>query len=92
MDITQFVSDLAAKAAAANPQSEGDYIGDDGLLYCGKCRTPKQFRLKGTLASAIDGGVMNCLCHCEAEKERTARERERAEQERIRTELLAPQR
>ncbi len=23
----------------------GDYTGEDGLLYCGKCRTPKQFRL-----------------------------------------------
>ena len=23
----------------------GDYTGEDGLLYCGKCRTPKQFRM-----------------------------------------------
>ena len=23
-----------------------DYTGEDGLLYCGKCRTPKQFRMK----------------------------------------------
>lgn len=92
MDMSEFVNDLAAKAAVANPQYEGDYIGEDDLLYCGKCHTPKQFRLKGSLASAIDGGVMNCLCHCEAEKERAAKERDRAEQERIRTELLAPQR
>ena len=23
----------------------GDYNGEDGLLSCGKCRTPKQFRM-----------------------------------------------
>ena len=23
-------------------QNEGDYIGKDGLLYCGKCHTPKE--------------------------------------------------
>ena len=23
----------------------GDYTGEDGLLYCGKCHTPKQFRM-----------------------------------------------
>ena len=27
--------------AAVTPQSE-DYTGEDGLLYCGKCRTPKE--------------------------------------------------
>ena len=27
--------------AAATPQPE-DYTGEDGLLYCGKCRTPKE--------------------------------------------------
>ena len=26
-------------------QNEGDYIGKDGLLYCGVCRTKKQTRL-----------------------------------------------
>ena len=25
---------------------ETDYLGEDGLLYCGKCRTPKQLRLE----------------------------------------------
>lgn len=25
---------------------EGDYIGEDGLLYCGKCHTPKQCKVE----------------------------------------------
>lgn len=34
-------------------QNEGDYIGKDGLLYCGVCRTKKQTRLP---ASDFTGG------------------------------------
>lgn len=30
----------------------GDYTGEDGPLYCGKCRTLKQFRRMG----GTDGG------------------------------------
>ena len=30
-------------AAATEPE---DYAGEDGLLYCGKCRTPKEAFLK----------------------------------------------
>lgn len=26
-------------------EAPGDYTGPDGLLYCGKCHTPKQMRL-----------------------------------------------
>ena len=26
-------------------EEPGDYTGGDGLLYCGKCHTPKQTRL-----------------------------------------------
>lgn len=92
MDIKKTIGDLAAKAAAANPQNEGDYIGDDGLLYCGSCRTPKQMRIKETLAAAIDGGVMNCLCKCEQEKDRAEKEQERTAREKLILELTSPQR
>ena len=32
------------RMAEAVPEP-GDYTGEDGLLYCGKCRTAKQFRM-----------------------------------------------
>ena len=32
-------TNLQIPAATAEPQ---DYTGEDGLLYCGKCRTPKE--------------------------------------------------
>ena len=51
-----------------------DYTGEDGLLYCGKCRTPKQFRMD---APPMEGRLLPCPCQCEQERI----DREVAEQE-----------
>ena len=37
----------------------GDYTGEDGLLYCGKCRTPKQFRME---APPLEGRLLPHPC------------------------------
>ena len=42
-------------------QNEGDYIGKDGLLYCGVCRTKKQTRLPASDFTADTGGD-GCEC------------------------------
>ena len=39
MNITNFISDLEKKAAERITTEPDDYIGEDGLLYCGKCHT-----------------------------------------------------
>ena len=52
----------------------GDYTGEDGLLYCGKCRTPKQFRME---APPMEGRLLPHPCRCEQERI----DREAAEQE-----------
>lgn len=59
-----------------------DYI-KDGLLYCGKCNTPKQVKLKLEYRPF----TINCLCKCEtAENDRKEAEFKVAvEAERIRT-------
>ena len=75
MDMKVVVDALEAKAADSIRAEEGDYIGDDGLLYCHKCNTRKQTEI--TLWGEIRRPM--CLCKCESEK----REREREEQERI---------
>lgn len=58
----------AAKPAQEEPD---DYIGDDGLLYCGKCHTKKQTRI--TLS---DGSVIMPRCLCKCEEDRRERENE----------------
>ena len=52
----------------------GDYTGEDGLLYCGKCRPPKQFRME---APPLEGRLLPPPCRCEQER----LDREAAEQE-----------
>ena len=61
------------RMAEATPEPE-DYTGDDGLLYCGKCQTPKQFRMN---APPMEGRLIRCPCQCEQER----RQREDAERE-----------
>ena len=71
---TKFIDDIEKRAAESIKAEQGDYIVD-GLLYCGKCKTPKQCRIE------ILGKERTpfCLCKCEAEK----REREEAEIKRL---------
>ena len=72
MTFDKFINEIADKAAAQNAIQQGDYIGDDGLLYCGNCNTPKQCKVE------LFGKerVVYCLCKCRVEK----REAERIEQ------------
>lgn len=78
MNIANFIGGLEAKAAANIKAVQGDYYGDDGLLYCGKCNTPKQCRVEffGQMRTPY------CLCKCEVEK----RDREEAERARVKFE------
>lgn len=46
------------------------YLGEDGLIYCGKCHTPVQCRITFEVRERI----MPCICKCQKE------ERERQEQ------------
>lgn len=60
-------------------QNDGDYIGKDGLLYCGVCRTKKQTRLP---ASDFTGGreiIVPCICKCKVEEEKKRQEMQRLE-------------
>jgi DNA replication protein DnaC len=64
--------------ASRDNREDGDYIGDDGFLMCGKCRTPKQ----GDVAWPEDfgGGTRRVpvLCKCQQDE----RDREDAEKRR----------
>lgn len=77
---------IIAAANERNSTVDGDYV-QDGLLYCGKCHTPKQCRPE------ISGKVITvgCLCKC-AEEERERHEAEaKAEEHRQYIESLRVQ-
>lgn len=39
----QLINQISEQARTDSPD---DYLGEDGLIYCGKCHTRKQLRLK----------------------------------------------
>ena len=51
-------------------QNEGDYIGKDGLLYCGVCRTKKQTRLPASDFTGGRGLIVLVLRHLADEVEK----------------------
>lgn len=57
--------------------AEGDRIGEDGLVYCGKCGSRKQLRVK----FGDKTHVVRCVCKCESkELEEKKRQEEYEEQ------------
>ena len=55
-----------------------DYTGEDGLLYCGKCRKPKEaYFPEGKTLFGRDRHPAECDCQREARKEREVAERRR---------------
>lgn len=66
---------LVANSKKTTPMKEGDYVGEDGLIYCGKCRTRKQTRI-----TLDDGTVLTPMCMCKCEIERDEREEEERKQ------------
>lgn len=71
MDVNAMLDALEVKASTAIVAEEGDYIGEDGLLYCHKCHTRKQTEIN------VLGRIRRpmCMCKCEAAK-RAAEEEE----------------
>lgn len=79
MNLERVFNNLEEIAAQSIIAEQGDFYGDDGLLYCGKCKTPKQCRVN------ILGRERTpyCLCKCEAaRREQEEADRKRAEFER----------
>lgn len=69
-------------------RSTDDYTGEDGLLYCGKCHTPKQMRTDENIRAFTGSEFFPILCKCQSEqcvREEREREERLAEQERQRT-------
>lgn len=82
VDLSPAVERLAEKAKTRIPINPGDYQGDDGLWYCGKCNTRKQSRI------SYMGRELMPMCLCKCESERVNAEMEKERHERYREELL----
>lgn len=63
MEVKDYMSILAVRAEAENPENPEDYI-EDGLLHCGKCHTPKQCRPFPDKSVAVF-----CVCRCKEQED-----------------------
>lgn len=65
MMMGQAIGAVVQAAAVANHEEPGDYTGEDGLLYCGKCHTPKQVRIASVFLKR--DAPLPCMCKCKSE-------------------------
>ena len=73
MDFVKTLSDISDNSNIKH--ADGDYEGENGLLYCGKCNSPKQCEIR------LNGRVLRpyCLCECEAKAVKRQEDSEKAE-------------
>ena len=71
MNTNSMMNSIAEAIENTDTKNDSDYIWHDGLLYCGKCHTPKQKRI-----SWFDGTekVVGIRCACELEKQKQEEE------------------
>lgn len=60
---TETAINALIQRSGGTPQPE-DYFGADGLLYCGKCNTPKQAFFEGHKRVPILGDRHPVECQC----------------------------
>lgn len=78
---TNIIENMVREASRDSHYEEGDYRNEDGLLMCGKCRTPKQCRF----ISSWDGKEKTpyTLCACARERKEAAEQARQAQNLRI---------
>ena len=74
---------VVSAAAKANPRVPGDFM-QDGLLYCGKCKTPKQCRV--TVCG--EEHTVPCMCDCREQAAAAEKEADEARQKALRVASL----
>lgn len=73
INFDSMIENMASRSEVV-PQA-GDYKGDDGLIYCGKCKTAKQVEIivRGTILRPY------CMCECESARYNAEKEKEKAQ-------------
>ena len=74
MDLTGV---LPISESGAERLAEGDHIGEDGLVYCGKCGSRKQLRVK----FGDKTQVVRCVCKCESKELEEKKKQEEYEEQ-----------
>lgn len=80
--IDNVIKSIEETAKQNNPISKGDYVGEDGLLYCGICRSPKQARIENWFTNKSEKGhIVYVPCECRKREELQLQKEERRRKE-----------
>lgn len=84
-EIGSTVQKMFSENSRAEPIGE-DYYGEDGLLYCGNCRTKKETRLMVPVLFRDPNApkqerIVPSVCFCRAEESRRKKEEEKHREE-----------
>lgn len=75
--LRDIINEIFSEISRSEPL-ENDFVGEDGLLHCGKCRTKKETRIRfPTAGGNMEMKTVPCVCKCrqeELEEERRADE------------------
>lgn len=80
---TNLIETMVHEASRDSHYEEGDYIGEDGILMCGKCHTPKQCRFVATW----DGKEKKPYTPCDCARERREAEEQARQAQNLRIEV-----
>ena len=69
----EFLEGFLDRLETKTEPNDGEYLSDDGLLYCEKCHTPVQCR------KMFLGKMRTLPCICKCKQEEMRREKEEAE-------------
>ena len=77
-------TDIVSKVMEVSPD-EGDYTGEDGLLYCGKCHTPKEAYFEDGHAALFgrDRHSINCACQQKIYEEKRLADQQRKHEDTV---------
>lgn len=76
---------MVEDAARQNADPDSDYIGEDGLTYCSKCRTPKQIVIETKIGDkkVVLKPFVPCQCRRQEIEREEQEEKDRERQERL---------
>ncbi len=83
-EANDFVQALVSRMSDQREIREGEYVGENGLFYCSKCRTPVQHLLNMNGRQAI----VSCICKCRAKEMEQEKKRIEDEEQRRRIQRM----
>lgn len=83
MEMQKIYDEISKRTEENVKMTTGDYIGDDGLIYCGKCKTKKQSYIKNPFTGKMEVKYHMCNCMVARFEEEKKREQRREFERRV---------